>query len=157
MATPTYNHMYTYIHDIQIIIWNILYAQVYVCVCTYECVCLCASYADLVKVRVHQCHVVIAGDDVAQSGELLLHPLNLHLVRETVPQVLQLLQTTRDSDVRGLHTALSMQLTAYLVCCGVGYQQTMSVACTEERGMVSGWNCLARCKYIYNIYVCTAV
>lgn len=36
-------------------------------------------------------HVVVAGDDVSQGGQSLLHPLDPHVVRETVPDVLQLL------------------------------------------------------------------
>ncbi len=32
----------------------------------------------LVQVRVHQSKVVVAGDDVAESRESLLHSLNLH-------------------------------------------------------------------------------
>lgn len=38
-----------------------------------------------------QSHVVVAGDDVPQSGEPLLHPLDLDRVRQRVPDVLQLL------------------------------------------------------------------
>ena len=28
--------------------------------------------------------------------------------------------------------AHTMQLTTYLICCGIGYQQTMSIACMGE-------------------------
>lgn len=44
-----------------------------------------------VQVRVDQSHVVVAGDDVPQRREPLLHPLDPHGVRQRVPDVLQLL------------------------------------------------------------------
>lgn len=38
-----------------------------------------------------QRHVVVAGDDVPEGGQALLHPLDADSLRQTVPDVLQLL------------------------------------------------------------------
>ena len=52
---------------------------------------VCACGSDPVEVRVHQRYVVVAGDDVAEGRQPLLHPLDADGVREAVPDVLQLL------------------------------------------------------------------
>lgn len=53
-------------------------------------VCVCVL-SHSVEVRVDQRHIVIAGDDVPQSGQPLLHSLDPHCIWQTVPDVLQLL------------------------------------------------------------------
>lgn len=64
-----------------------------VCVCMHihygVCATLCGS--DPVEVRVDQRYVVVAGDDVSERRQPLLHPLDADGVRQTVPDVLQLL------------------------------------------------------------------
>lgn len=62
-----------------------------------------------VQVRVDQRHVVVAGDDVPQGGQSLLHPLDAHAVGQTVPDVLQL-----------------------LVCRVVGHQQAVTVPWSHD-------------------------
>lgn len=44
-----------------------------------------------VEVGVDQRYVVVAGDDVPESGQPLLHSLHPHCFRQAVPDVLQLL------------------------------------------------------------------
>jgi hypothetical protein len=48
-----------------------------------------------VDVGVHERDVVVRGDDVAERGQPLLDPLDLHRVRERVAQVLELLVRRR--------------------------------------------------------------
>ena len=55
------------------------------------CVCVCIHPPYPVQVWMDQRHVVIAGDDVAEGRQPLLHPLDPHGVRQTVSDVLQLL------------------------------------------------------------------
>lgn len=53
---------------------------------------LCGFEAShLVEVGMDQRDVVVAGDDVAERRQPLLHPLDLHCVWQAVPDVLQLL------------------------------------------------------------------
>ncbi len=53
----------------------------------------------------NQCHVVVARDDVAQSGETFFYTLNLDTIGKRVANMLEL-----------------------LICGGVGKQQTLLVA-----------------------------
>lgn len=55
------------------------------------CVSVSVYLSHPVEVRVDQRYVVVAGDDVAESRQPLLHPLDLHCVWQTVSDVLQLL------------------------------------------------------------------
>lgn len=57
----------------------------------------------------HQSDIVVAGDDVSQSGQPLLHPLDPDCLRQTVPDVLQLL-------VGGV----------------VGHQEAVTVPCSQR-------------------------
>lgn len=54
----------------------------------------------------NQCDVIIGDDAIAKGRQALLHPLNHHLVRQGVPQMLEL-----------------------LVRCGVRHQQSPLVTC----------------------------
>lgn len=46
---------------------------------------------DPVEIWMHECDVVVTGDDVAQGRQPLLHPLDAHCVWQAVSDVLQLL------------------------------------------------------------------
>ena len=46
----------------------------------------------------HQCHMVIAADDIAQRREPLLYPLDFHIVWQRIPQMLQFLICCRCGD-----------------------------------------------------------
>lgn len=65
---------------------------------------LCVYLSHPVEVGVDQRHVVVAGDDVAESRQPLLHSLDPDCVWQTVSDVLQL-----------------------LVCRVVGHQKTVTI------------------------------
>lgn len=52
-------------------------------------VCVCVSHP--VDVGMDQSYIVVAGDDITESRQPLLHPLDPHSLRQTVSDVLQLL------------------------------------------------------------------
>ncbi len=62
-------------------------------VCSHVCfcVCVCVYLSHPVEVGVDQRDVVVAGDDVTEGRQPLLHSLDPHSVWQTVSDVLQLL------------------------------------------------------------------
>ena len=67
--------------------------------CSTYCKALAKAPAHLVNVWVHQGHVVIAGNAVAQGVEPLIYPLHNHLIRETVAHVHELCSSKNESSI----------------------------------------------------------